>query len=265
MRSEPAFDDFYVATRTRLLRQLTVMLRVPWRRKTRCRRPMRRPGAGGRGSRDSTTLRPGSVPWLGGWPVSRRRRSAVAARLLPSLHRPGDGGGGETVEEALDLERAVQAMRPEHRRVHVLHEMVGQSVSRSRRSPPRPESLSAPSRAGCRAAGQILRGCSDPATCLHRLSTWRKEGRTMPDLPNLNRAFDEIADHADAARLPDPAALRRSSDRRRNRSRATVAAACSVWVIAAAFALASQGGAPTPCRRFTNRASTARPGSPPPP
>jgi RNA polymerase sigma-70 factor (ECF subfamily) len=122
------FDEFYSASRLRLLRQLTIMTGDPeqaadvlqeayarawqrWRRVSRLDNPV-------------AWVR--TVAWRVA--VSQHRRSLVAADRLRRFRTSGvDQVAGS--EERVDLLRALSALSAEHRRVVVLYEMAGLSVA----------------------------------------------------------------------------------------------------------------------------------------
>ena len=130
MADESSFDEFYLATRVVVLGQVTAMTldrelaadtvqeayTRAWQRWSRV------------GQMDDSTAWVRTVAWR--LAVSQFRRRAVASRLLPRLATvaadPVDAAMGSDV--ALDVVAALRALTPEHRRVLVLHEMVGLSV-----------------------------------------------------------------------------------------------------------------------------------------
>jgi RNA polymerase sigma-70 factor (ECF subfamily) len=61
--------------------------------------------------------------------VSHFRRAAVATRRLTRLTRDQPPRSQEESDIRLDVEAALRRLTPEHRRVLVLHEMVGLSVA----------------------------------------------------------------------------------------------------------------------------------------
>jgi RNA polymerase sigma-70 factor (ECF subfamily) len=122
------FDEFYLGSRLRLLRQLTLMTGDPeqaadvlqeayarawqrWRRVSRLDDPV-------------AWVR--TVAWRVA--ISQHRRSLVAADRLRRFFVPGvERRSGS--EERLDVLRALTSLSAEHRRALVLYEMAGLSVS----------------------------------------------------------------------------------------------------------------------------------------
>ena len=129
MVGEGDFDEFYLASRPRLLRQLTVMTGDAeqaadvlqeaytrawqrWRRVSRLDNP-------------EAWIR--TVAWRAA--ISQHRRTLVAADKLRRLFGPADAVVRPArSDETLDIRGALRQLSPEHRRVLVLYEMCGLSV-----------------------------------------------------------------------------------------------------------------------------------------
>jgi RNA polymerase sigma-70 factor (ECF subfamily) len=122
------FDEFYTATRVRLLRQLTIMTGDPeqaadvlqeayvrawqrWRRVSRLDDP-------------AGWVR--TVAWRVA--ISQHRRSLVAADRLRRFLVPEATRRPASTDERVDLVRALTSLSAEHRRALVLYEMAGLSV-----------------------------------------------------------------------------------------------------------------------------------------
>lgn len=127
MPDQGAFDEFYLSTRDRLLRQLTAMTTDPEQAKDALQEAYER--AWQRWSRVSRLDNPEAWIRTVAWrvAVSSHRKATVAARLLPLL-------GVETrdrpaaTDEVLDVRAALRRLRPEHRRTLVLHHVAGLAV-----------------------------------------------------------------------------------------------------------------------------------------
>jgi RNA polymerase sigma-70 factor, ECF subfamily len=122
------FDEFYLASRLRLLRQLTMMTGDPEQAADVLQEAYAR--AWQRWRRVSHLDDPAAWVRTVAWRVaiSQHRRSMVAADrlrrfLVPEADRPAGS------EERIDLLRALSALSAEHRRAVVLYEMGGLSVS----------------------------------------------------------------------------------------------------------------------------------------
>lgn len=130
MADAQAFDEFYLATRLHLLRQLTMMTGDRERAADVLQEAYAR--AWQRWSRVSGLGDP--VAWVRtvAWriAVSQHRRSLVAADRLRRIFAP-EAAVDRTpdTDEALDLMAALRLLSPEHRRALVLHEMCGLSVA----------------------------------------------------------------------------------------------------------------------------------------
>jgi RNA polymerase sigma-70 factor, ECF subfamily len=128
MPDAASFDDFYLATRERTLRQLTAMTADrelaadvvqdayerawrSWRRVSQLEQPQ-------------AWVR--TVAWRVA--VSHYRHSEVAARFLPVLARRAIEPAPRT-DERLDLEAALRRIAPERRRALVLHDLCGLTVA----------------------------------------------------------------------------------------------------------------------------------------
>jgi RNA polymerase sigma-70 factor, ECF subfamily len=122
------FDEFYTASRLRLLRQLTIMTGDPEQAADVLQEAYAR--AWQRWGRVSRLDNP--VAWVRtvAWRVaiSQHRRSLVAADRLRRF-RASEVDRVEGSEERVDLLRALSALSAEHRRTVVLHEMAGLSVA----------------------------------------------------------------------------------------------------------------------------------------
>jgi RNA polymerase sigma-70 factor (ECF subfamily) len=124
MPDQSSFDAFYATTRDRLLRQLTVMTTDPERAKDALQEAYSRAWQRwGRVSRmDDPAAWVRTVAWRVA--VSQHRRATAAARLLPRL-RGDTSTTMPAVDEVLDVQRALRRLRPEQRRVLVLHHVAG--------------------------------------------------------------------------------------------------------------------------------------------
>ena len=129
MLGEGDFDEFYLVTRARLLRQLTMMTgdseqaadalqeayARAWQRWRRVSR-MDNPEAWVR-----------TVAWRVA--VSQHRRTLVAAdRLRRMFISPGAADNAPDGDAVMDVREALRNLSPEHRRALVLYEMCGLSV-----------------------------------------------------------------------------------------------------------------------------------------
>jgi RNA polymerase sigma-70 factor (ECF subfamily) len=127
MPDEASFDEFYLSTREAVLRQLTAMtldreLAADAVQEAYARAWQRWPRVSRLGE-PSAWVR--TVAWR--LAVSQFRRRAVASRMLRRLERdPVEAEASADV--AIDVVTALNALSAEHRRVLVLHEMVGMSV-----------------------------------------------------------------------------------------------------------------------------------------
>jgi RNA polymerase sigma-70 factor (ECF subfamily) len=122
------FDEFYTASRLRLLRQLTIMTGDPEQAADVLQEAYAR--AWQRWGRVSRLDNP--VAWVRtvAWRVaiSQHRRSLVAADRLRRF-RASETAQAAGSEERVDLLRALSALSDEHRRTVVLYEMAGLSVA----------------------------------------------------------------------------------------------------------------------------------------
>jgi RNA polymerase sigma-70 factor (ECF subfamily) len=128
MADRTSFDEFYLGTRDRVLRQLTAMTTDPelagdvvqeayaraWQRWARV------------SGLDDPVAWVRTVAWRVA--VSHFRRAAVASRWLTRLSRDRGTHPQDDSDSRLDVEAALRRLTPEHRRVLVLHEMVGLTV-----------------------------------------------------------------------------------------------------------------------------------------
>ena len=127
MADEASFDEFYLTTRDALLRQLTAMILDRELAADTVQEAYAR--AWQRWSRVSRLGEPAAWVRTVAWrlAVSQFRRRAVASRMLHRLER--DRVEAEmSADVSLDVVAALRALSAEHRRVLVLHEMVGMSV-----------------------------------------------------------------------------------------------------------------------------------------
>ena len=127
MADEASFDEFYLATRDAVLGQLTAMTLDRELAADTVQEAYTR--AWQRWSRVSHLGDPTAWVRTVAWrlAVSQFRRRAVANRVLRRLE--GDPLEAEVAPEVgLDVVAALRALSQEHRRVLVLHEMVGMSV-----------------------------------------------------------------------------------------------------------------------------------------
>jgi RNA polymerase sigma-70 factor (ECF subfamily) len=128
MADSASFDEFYLGTRDRVLRQLTAMTTDPdlagdvvqeayaraWQRWARV------------SGLDDPAAWVRTIAWRVA--VSHFRRAAVARRRLAWLSRSRDTRPQDASDSRLDVEAALRRLTAEHRRVLVLHEMVGLTV-----------------------------------------------------------------------------------------------------------------------------------------
>jgi RNA polymerase sigma-70 factor (ECF subfamily) len=128
MADQASFDEFYLGTRGHVLRQLTAMTADSELAADVVQEAYAR--AWQRWSRVSGLESPPAWVRTVAWriAVSHYRRAAVADRLLARLGRRPEVDPDFAAELGVDLERALHTLSPEHRRVLVLHEMVGLSV-----------------------------------------------------------------------------------------------------------------------------------------
>jgi RNA polymerase sigma-70 factor (ECF subfamily) len=122
MRDESGFDEFYLATRVRLVRQLTLMTADLSEAEDALQEAYER--AWRRWSRVSGLRDPEAWVRTVAWrvAVSRFRRAVVAARMLPKLLQPTEGPADQ-VDHVLDLQEALGRVQPEYRRAVVLHDL----------------------------------------------------------------------------------------------------------------------------------------------
>jgi RNA polymerase sigma-70 factor (ECF subfamily) len=127
MAGEASFDAFYLATRDAVLRQLTAMTLDRELAADTVQEAFVR--AWQRWSRVSLLDDPTAWVRVVAWrlALSHFRRRTVADRLFRRLDR-GPAEPELAAEVGLDVLRALHALSPEHRRVIVLHELVGMSV-----------------------------------------------------------------------------------------------------------------------------------------
>jgi RNA polymerase sigma-70 factor (ECF subfamily) len=126
MADPEGFDEFYVASRGSLLRQLTAMTADPELAADVLQEAYAR--AWQRWSRVAVLDQPAAWVRRVAWhlAVSHFRRSAIAARL----RLLGESGSGITeVDDVLDVQAALRLLPAEHRRALVLHELCGLSVA----------------------------------------------------------------------------------------------------------------------------------------
>jgi RNA polymerase sigma-70 factor, ECF subfamily len=123
-----SFDEFYLGTRESLLRQLTAMTTDPDLAGDVVQEAYTR--AWQRWGRVSGLEDPAAWVRTVAWrvAVSHYRRTAVARRWLTRLGRDSETLPQEGPDTRLDVEGALRRLTPEHRRVLVLHEMVGLTV-----------------------------------------------------------------------------------------------------------------------------------------
>jgi len=124
------FAAFYVVTRVRLLRQLTVMTGDPELAADVLQEAFAR--AWQRWRRVSSLENPEAWVRTVAWrvAVSQHRRRVVALDRLRRFFGHWEPTQPEAVvEESMDLTTALFRLRPEHRRALVLYEMCGLSVS----------------------------------------------------------------------------------------------------------------------------------------
>ena len=127
MADEASFDEFYLATRDAVLGQLTAMTLDRELAADTVQEAYTR--AWQRWSRVSQLAEPTAWVRTVAWrlAVSQFRRRAVASRVHRRLERnPLQAEVSSDV--GLDVVAALRALSEEHRRVLVLHEMVGMSV-----------------------------------------------------------------------------------------------------------------------------------------
>ncbi|WP_107775142.1 RNA polymerase sigma factor [Nocardioides sediminis] len=129
MADEASFDEFYLSTREAVLRQLTAMtldreLAADAVQEAYARAWQRWPRVS-RLAEPSAWVR--TVAWR--LAISQFRRRAVARRMLRRLQLERDPMEVEaSADVAIDVVTALRALSAEHRRVLVLHELVGLSV-----------------------------------------------------------------------------------------------------------------------------------------
>jgi RNA polymerase sigma-70 factor (ECF subfamily) len=124
------FDEFYLGTRMRLWRQLTMMTGDAEQAADVLQEGYAR--AWQRWRRVSTMTDPAAWVRTVAWrvAVSQHRRSLVAADRLRRLLAPEVAvDRTPDPDESLDLRGALRLLSPEHRRALVLYEMCGLSVS----------------------------------------------------------------------------------------------------------------------------------------
>jgi RNA polymerase sigma-70 factor (ECF subfamily) len=127
MADEVYFDEFYLSTREVVLRQLTAMtldreLAADVVQEAYARAWQRWPRVSRLGEPLAWVR---TVAWR--LAVSQFRRRAVASRMMSRLEQ-GMVDDEASADMAIDVVAALRALSPEHRRVLVLHEMVGMPV-----------------------------------------------------------------------------------------------------------------------------------------
>lgn len=124
------FDEFYLATRLHLLRQLTMMTGDAEQAADVLQEAYAR--AWQRWARVSTLADPMAWVRTVAWRVaiSQHRRSLVAADRLRRFFAPEAAVERTTDrDELIDLRAALRLLTPEHRRALVLYEMCGLSIA----------------------------------------------------------------------------------------------------------------------------------------
>ena len=129
MVDEGGFDEFYLVTRPRLLRQMTMMTGNAEQAADVLQEAYAR--AWQRWRRVSRLDNPESWVRTVAWhvAVSQHRRTLVAADRLRRLFGPAEAVAQPVrSDEVLDIRGALRQLSPEHRRTLVLYEMGGLSV-----------------------------------------------------------------------------------------------------------------------------------------
>lgn len=128
MADRASFDEFYLGTRDRVLRQLTAMTTDPDLAGDVVQEAYAR--AWQRWAHVSCLDDPAAWVRTVAWrvAVSHFRRAAVASRRLTRLGRSPETRPQDETDTRLDVEAALRRLSPDHRRVLVLHEMVGLTV-----------------------------------------------------------------------------------------------------------------------------------------
>jgi RNA polymerase sigma-70 factor, ECF subfamily len=129
MVDEGDFDEFYLVSRPRLLRQLTVMTGDAEQAADVLQEAYAR--AWQRWRRVSRLDNPEAWIRIVAWrvAVSQHRRTLVAAEKVRRLFGPAEAVAHPArSDEVMDIRAALSQLSPEHRRVLVLYEMCGLSV-----------------------------------------------------------------------------------------------------------------------------------------
>ncbi|MFC7496184.1 MULTISPECIES: RNA polymerase sigma factor [unclassified Nocardioides] len=128
MADRASFDEFYLGTREGVLRQLTAMTTDPDLAGDVVQEAYTR--AWQRWARVSGLDDPAAWVRTVAWriAVSHFRRASVARRRLVRLGHDAETRPQHESDTRLDIEAALRRLTPEHRRVLVLHEMVGLTV-----------------------------------------------------------------------------------------------------------------------------------------
>ena len=131
MADQGGFDEFYLATRRTLLRQLTAMTADPELSADVLQEAYSR--AWQRWDRVSQMLDP--LAWVRtvAWrlAISQFRRTNVARRFAHLVHTANEDekSRGSAHEQVMDVQAALRKLPPDHRRALVLHDLCGLSVA----------------------------------------------------------------------------------------------------------------------------------------